>query len=259
MAVSAMNTPILSHNFAFYRLHFENEKYRYTDNRAGSPMNYIAYMVKGTAKIVSEHSTIYINEGDVFFIPHHLPYQSYWYGEDEITWLSLGFLQIEAAEKISFALQVIPCDDAAKELLLRIPMEGNSLHCETLALFYEALAKLLPDLKKNQSISRKEEIIEAAKKYIRDNTGCSIAEAAHSCYVSEPYLYLLFRELVGCTPNDYRQKAICQKGVEYLITTDKSVEEISALIGLSSASHFRRILKKHIGLTPRKLRKNSTF
>mgnify|MGYP005606256341 CR=1 FL=1 len=34
-----------SDNFNFYRIAFE--KYHYTDNRKGSPMNYIAYMLKG--------------------------------------------------------------------------------------------------------------------------------------------------------------------------------------------------------------------
>jgi iron complex transport system substrate-binding protein len=70
---------------------------------------------------------------------------------------------------------------------------------------------------------------------------------------------LLFKENVGCTPNDYRLKAKCQKGIEYLLTTDKTVEEISALIGLSSASHFRRILKSQMGLTPKEVRKRSDF
>lgn len=70
---------------------------------------------------------------------------------------------------------------------------------------------------------------------------------------------MLFKEKVGCTPNDYRLKAECQKGIEYLLTTDKTVEEISALIGLSSASHFRRMLKTHMGITPKEVRKKSDF
>ena len=252
-----MNNILLSNNFAFYGLNFK--KFHYTDSRAGCLMHYIAYMQKGTAKIVSKHNTLHIDEGDVFFIPKNLPYQSYWYGEDDVSWLSFGFLQLEAAEKIHFALQVIPCDDSLKELITRIPTDGTTLRCATLGMFYEALSKLLPYLLQNQSLSRKEELVAMAKKYIRSNTSCSISEVARNCYISEPYLYLLFKEHDGCTPNDYRLKAICQKGVEYLITTDKSVEEISALIGLSSASHFRRILKKHMGLTPREVRKRSGF
>lgn len=252
-----MNIGFSSDNFNFHRITFE--KYHYTDNRKGSPMNYIAYMLKGRAEIVSKHSTIKINEGDVFFIPVNLPYQSYWYGDDEIEFLSYGFSNIEAKEKLNFNLQVIDCDKELKNQILKIPTEGSSLSCETLSLFYGALSKIIPYLKQSQPVSRKDEIIYNAKRYISADTDCSVADIARKCNISEPYLYLLFRENVGCTPNDYRLKAKCKKGVEYLLTTDKTVEEISALIGLSSASHFRRILKSHMGVTPKEVRKNSDF
>lgn len=246
-----------SDNFYFSRIHFE--KYHYTDNRKGSPMNYIAYMVKGRAEIISKHGTIKINEGDVLFIPINLPYQSYWYGDDEIEFLSYGFLNIEAKEKLNFNLQVINCDKELKNQILKIPTEGNSLSCETLSLFYSALSKIIPYLRLSQPVSKKDEIINRAKKYISANTNCSVADVARECNISEPYLYLLFKENVGCTPNDYRLRAKCKKGIEYLLTTDKTVEEISALTGFSSAAHFRRELKKNMKLTPKEIRKNRDF
>ena len=120
-----MSRVFLSNNFYFHRIHFE--MYHYTDNRKGSPMNYIAYMLKGRAEIVSKHTTVKINEGEVFFIPVNLPYQSYWYGDDEIEFLSYGFSNIEAKEKLNFNLQVIECDKELKNQILKIPTEGNSL------------------------------------------------------------------------------------------------------------------------------------
>lgn len=252
-----MNNSLFSNHYNFRKVIFE--KYHYTNNKNGSPMNYIAYMLKGRAEIVSKHRTIKINEGDVLFIPVNFPYESYWYGDDKIDFLSYGFSNLEVKEKLNYNLQVIDCDEALKKQILKIPTEGSSLSCETLSLFYSALSKTIPYLRQNQLISKKDEIINNAKKYISANTDCSVADVARECHISEPYLYMLFREKVGCTPNDYRLEAKCKKGIEYLLTTDKTVEEISTLTGFSSASHFRRILKSLAGLTPKEVRKNSDF
>ena len=73
-------------------------------------MNYIACMIKGRAEIISNRRTLQIKEGDIFFIPVNLPYESYWYGDDEIEFLSYGFSNTEAYDKLNFNLQVIECD-----------------------------------------------------------------------------------------------------------------------------------------------------
>ena len=47
--------------------------------------------------------------------------------------------------------------------------------------------------------------------------------------------------------------------VELLTTTDKTVEEISSLLRFSSAAYFRKVLRKHTGLTPKQIRKKSIY
>ena len=247
----------MSDNFNFQRFRFN--KYHYTDNRKGSPMNFIAVMIKGTAKIISDRKTITVNEQDVFFIPINLSYQSYWYGDDEIEFISYGFLSTQTDEPINFDLHVIECSEDVKKLILKIPIKESGLDCKTLGVFYTALSNIMPDLRKNQITSNKEKIVKRAKKYITEHLDCSVAEIAQNCYISEPYLYMIFKEEEKCTPNDYKLRVKCRKGIEYLLTTDKTVEEISSLIGFSSASHFRRVLKSQTGLTPKEMRKNSDF
>ena len=55
---------------------------------------------------------------------------------------------------------------------------------------------------RTEIVSKKDEIINSAKKYISAHTDCSVTDVAKECLISEPYLYLLFKENVGCTPNE---------------------------------------------------------
>lgn len=248
---------LFNKDFNFRIIKFK--KYHHTDNGNGSPMNYIAYMLKGNVQIVSKHSSINVNAGDAFFIPINLPYQSYWCGNDEIEFLSYGFSGIEGKENLNFDLQIIDCNDELKNQIRQIPTEGTSLSCKTLGIFYGVLSETMPLLKRHYTFSKKDEILKTAKSYIESNTNFRMADIAHKCFVSEPYLYMLFREKAGCTPNEYRLTVMCKKGIEYLLTTDKTVEEISSIIGFSSASHFRRTVKSQTGFTPKEIRKKSDF
>lgn len=141
-----MNNITPSNNFFFTE--YKYDKYHYTDNTKGSPMNYIGFMAKGTAKIVSNEKTLHINTGDLFFIPKRLSYKSYWYGEESIELLSLGFLNIEARDSTNCVLQTIKCSDKIKNLIIAIPTGGRYPKCETLAQFYYVLSKVLPNLEK---------------------------------------------------------------------------------------------------------------
>ena len=115
-------------------------------------------------------------------------------------------------------MQNVDCGEEIKNLILSIPTEGSAISCETLSIFYGVLSKLLPYLGNNQTLSKKEEIINHAKKYISAKTDCSAYDIAKECSISEPYLYMLFKEKAGCTPNDYKLKVNCQKGTELLLS-----------------------------------------
>ena len=126
-----MPLAVMPNPFVFVRIRFVH--FHYTDNRAGSPMYYVALLLKGHAKIVSSKTTLEIRPGDVFFIPKQLPYQSYWSGQEEIEFLSYGFLQTQAREPLRFGLQVVDCGEALKREIAQIPTEGTMPGCEALS------------------------------------------------------------------------------------------------------------------------------
>lgn len=251
-----MKNAILYDKYVFYNIKFI--KYHYTDCRVGTPLNYIAYMKKGTAKIVTDNQTLDLSPGDVFFIPKNLKYQSYWYGDDEIDFLSYGFYSLNTSENTKFRLQKVACSENTLQKIVNIPTDGKSVKCSTLSLFYGAMAEVIPLLEPAMQ-SNDTEICEKIKSCIQEHPHLSISEIAAMCAVSEPYLYVLFKKTERLTPNDYRQKLLCETASELLVTTNKKIEEISGMMKFSSSSYFRKVMKKHTGLTPREIRKNSFF
>ena len=243
---------ILSYD-AFRFVEFNLNKYHYTDNRSGSPHHYIAIMNKGRCRLVSENRTVEVNEGDVFYIPMGLPYQSYWYGDNEISFVSLGFLLFPEANEKSFCLQKFDCDSTLKEKINGITL-NKPVSSRTLYDFFEILKELLPVME-IENITRNQQIFKRAKRFITHNTECSATDIAKHCNVSESTLYLAFKTAVNKTPNEVKNEILCDKAVFLLSTTDKSVQEISDTLGFSSTSYFRKTLKNHIGLTPRQIRK----
>ncbi len=250
-----MKSLVFYSNYNFNNFHLST--YHHTDGTNGASQNYVALLLKGRARIVTKAQTLEINEGDVFFIPKNLSYHSYWYGSPEINFLSIGFNELNITDKSNYTLQVVECNDEVKNAIKAIETNGISIDCKTLSHFYTAMELLLPLLKSSES--KEKQIVERAKALILEDAHITTNELAKKCSVSVPYLYLLFKRTEGITPNEFRQIALCNLAAELLITTDKSIEEISSELGFSSSSYFRKILKKHLGVTPREIRKMQRF
>ncbi len=251
-----INGAFFCDTFHFYEI--TRDKYHYSDNRAGSPEHYLAYMKHGRCRIVSEQGSIEVGSGDVFYIPKGLPYQSYWYSDTDegIRFCSYGFQWFPEAQNIQYILQVIPCDDETKQLVQSIPTQ-EMLTSEALGYLYHALAALLPKMKFD-TLNRNEIVLRKAKKYIYDHPSCTVTDVARHCEISDSTVYTIFRNTAEKTPLDIKREILCEKAIFLLSTTNKSVQEISDMLGFSSTSYFRKVLKATNGKTPREIRKQFT-
>lgn len=247
-----MNNTLFSNSFLFNMFSFH--QYHYTDNRRGSPSHYIAYMRSGHARIVTENYTVEIQQGDVFYIPYGIPYQSYWYGNDKICFDSYAFHYFPELEEKEYPVQVVTHDGEILSLINRLNQSHRRTCCTTVGTLYLLLGLLLPHMKSNPS-SRSKQVIAQAEDYLYQHPDAGNRELAEHCGLSESGLYSAFHHFGSLTPNELRQKILTSKAEELLTTTDLSVETISNMLNFSSTSYFRKVLKKHTGLTPREIRK----
>lgn len=74
-------------------------------------------------------------------------------------------------------------------------------------------------------------------------------------YISKNALCARFRAAMNCSVMQYLAFVRLSRAKELLATTDKSMDEISALCGYSSPNYFSLIFKKSVGISPREYKK----
>lgn len=247
-----MNDIIFSNSFYFNAYCFD--KYKYTDNRSGSPSHYFAYMISGSCEIVTSSENIKINRGDIFYIPNKVEYRSYWYGNPEIKFISLGFQYLPNFDGKNYPVQIIEKNEKALEIMTELS-QVSQLNATDIGKFYTLVGMLLPSME-YVTPCRTKEIVDKTEKYLLENPFACVCELAKKCAISESALYFAFKKSANITLNQLRNKIILEKAKEMLLTTDNSVEYVSSYFNFSSSSYFRKKFKQQFGTTPQKMRKS---
>ncbi len=99
--------------------------------------------------------------------------------------------------------------------------------------------------------------IKKALGYIQDNYGHSIrvADIAEYVCINRSYLYTLFREHVGSSPQEYLSDYRLARAEEFLKGMELSVESVAYSCGYRDPAAFGRAFKEKNGITPLQYRK----
>lgn len=98
--------------------------------------------------------------------------------------------------------------------------------------------------------------LQLAVSYIEKNLGgdLSVQSICQSCHVSKNTLYKQFKEVYGCTVNEYIIGKKVEKAKKLLLTTRKTVSEVGEEVGIFDAAQFSRTFKKTTGVSPNEYR-----
>ena len=230
---------------------YEYNKFRTTDciTNGGASRHYFGKMISGRARLVTEKYNVEVSAGDVFYIPYGIRYRSYWYpDENGVSFYSIGFSHLPSVA--DYKIQKIECGDSKN---LDTVCQELTVNAKTVAALYAFFAEvqdiMIPRCNKPQDT-----VLALAVDIMRKNPDITVSEIARVCGVSESGLYNIFKRTLECTPLDIRRKIITERATDLLITTDLSIEEISAKLGFSSSSYFRKVLHRETGQTPTAIR-----
>ncbi len=209
---------------------------------------------------------ISVSAGDIIFVPISSRYISKWYGEPQITYISIHFIfdsNAAISERKRFLLQKIKVSDfdALEKSFSYIyqNFSGNEFEqLSTLAKIYEIFAKIFPLLKaeEHQTLDTR---IAIATNHIEQNyyEELSIDTLAQKCNMSLPRFYPKFKEQTGLTPTEYINRFRISRAIILLLDENNTIEYISEQVGFVSSAYFRRVFKKITGKSPRQYRKTS--
>ena len=96
-----------------------------------------------------------------------------------------------------------------------------------------------------------------AKEYIEDNfrTDCTLSKIAEHVHVSPNHLHTVFKKKMGMSPLSYVQEKRIDTAKQRIMAENASMLQIAMELGFSSQSHFIKVFKQYVGITPSEYRK----
>jgi len=105
--------------------------------------------------------------------------------------------------------------------------------------------------------SKLESVIEKVKRYISLNIDKDLTckQIANQVFLHPNYLNRIFKRKMGISLSTYLLHERIMKAKELLSNTDIPVSLVAAFVGYTNFSHFSRLFKKYVGVTPKEYRK----
>ena len=217
--------------------------------------HFIVYVYEGTARFSCENTSFVVSPGDFFYLPKGITYTSSWQSTPGIRFASMGFKYFPHAENIHYPMQKIASTPETVALVNQM-VSNLRVSCSSVGTLYQLFGCMLE--KMTYSVSSKYAVlVDTAERYWIQYPFASGKEIAQYCSTSKSVLYHAFRFVRNCTLVEAKHRLLVNSAVELLKSTDKSIEEISAQLGFSSAAYFRKVFKGQMHASPRDIRKST--
>ena len=243
-------------SFYFTTCIFQNV--HHTDRSSGVLSHHVGRMLRGTARIVTDRGErLSLSKGDIFYMPLGMRYHSYWYPDEgdggTVEFESYRFDLFPCHSGRQYALQMLYPDADALSDLDRLS-ENKEVNCISVGLLYAFLGKMFPTMQR-VDLDHDRALFSKARRYIDLHPHFRVSDLARHCAISESALYAFFRSYANTTPIALKNRILAEKAITLLGTTDFSIEDIAATLGIQSVAHLRKIVKQYAKKTPSELRR----
>ena len=236
--------------------------------------NYVIhYIQKGKGTFSSaNHPSVSLKAGDVFILPKGVPcfYQADGKDPWSYFWLGLSGIKIKAMLSGSILasknyLRQVQGSQFYQSLqkLFDAAHSPSSLTNDILieALLYFTFYNLNIEYpaKRRKNSKIKDDQLKTATTYLRQNfsnSSLSIIDLCNKLDLSRSYLYILFKNNMGLSPQQFLINLRIEQAKEYLTDTEKNIQEITRMVGYNDEFVFSKAFKRYSGFSPKLYRQN---
>ena len=237
------------------------------------PFTYFYYIQEGFGKLSIESESIDVYAGDLIIINSNIGHTLYL--DNSINNIKILGFGIESVSIAAFKKEQLEdinyfhIDNRDKTLRFEYYFEdiyreykGEDIFAKSLAnaIASTLVINLLRKYRKNISIKHDKKVnrqIDYIKSFIDTNYNDDIKleDLSQMAYMNKFHLISEFKQSYRITPIEYLILKRVEVSKDLLISTNHTMEEISALVGFNSQSYFNQVFKKKVGQTPSQFRR----
>ena len=206
---------------------------------------------------------IVAHSGDVVYVPTRSEYVVEFFNFDRADSHTVGInfkLIDENGEKVSLSDGIVVFQAVGEDVAKLFEMSSTATelmpYVRRRMLLLEILCAVFQSTDEIKDNRSKKLILEGLKHICQyPESMISVSELARMCNISEVYFRRLFKENIGMSPVEYRNRLRLEKAKQYLEYGDISIQEISDMLGYSTVSHFIKRFRERYGYPPLEYRK----
>lgn len=237
------------------------------------PFTYFYYLDEGFGRLTIENDNIEVNAGDLIIINSNVGHTLHLDKSiSNVKYLGFGIESVSIAgldDDESKSINYFHIDNRNKALRFEDYFEDIHREYKSNDIFARSLANatattlvinLLRKYRKDITIKRDKKVnrqIDYIKSYIDSNYNedIKLEDLSAMAYMNKFHLISEFKQSYRITPIEYLILKRIEIAKSLLISTNHSMEEISAMVGFNSQSYFNQVFKKKAGQTPSQFRR----
>ncbi len=164
-----------------------------------------------------------------------------------------------ALEQPVYTPRTVPQGEAVRDEMLAISAGSEASALQLIGhlyLFMDGLIRSSVTRQEPRAAQLREFYVHEAVTYMEQNyhRELTVEEIAGACRLNRSYFSKLFREEMGCPPQEFLIRLRLSKAADLMTGSQSSIGDIAALCGYANQLHFSRAFKKRYGLSPREWR-----